>query len=267
VVQLDRQRTVASTTLGFTHELDRATATKARLRLHGEIHALPSGVRKRDDGTHEDLPADSGYLVGTELSLYGFADPATGYRRFVNLFARYATGLAAFDELAPPTTVGPDLKTTKANELTFGASAGWDAAWGNILFGALSRRFIDADSNTVDHDDGWEYAIDARPLAKLYRGTFVGADVSYQARFPRGLNPITLRAQDAAVFQIAPMLVYSPLGPSAYDRPQLRLVYRAAHLDQGARDLYVPDDPRHAHDWVHFVGVEAEWWFNSSTYH
>jgi hypothetical protein len=68
------------------------------------------------------------------------------------------------------------------------------------------------------------------------------------------------------VFQIAPMVVYSPMGPSAYDRPQLRLVYRAAHLNDGALDLYVPDDPRHAHSWVHFLGVQAEWWFNSSTY-
>jgi hypothetical protein len=62
------------------------------------------------------------------------------------------------------------------------------------------------------------------------------------------------------------MLVYSPMGPSAYDRPQLRLVYRASHLNDGARDEYVPDDPRHAHTWVHFLGVQAEWWFNSSTY-
>ena len=94
-----------------------------------------------------------------------------------------------------------------------------------------------------------------RPLAKLGKGFFAGADVSYQARFPRGLNPITLRAEDPAVFQIAPMLVFSPMGPSAYDRPQLRLVYRAAHLNEGALDLYVPDDPRHGHEWVHFLGV------------
>jgi hypothetical protein len=90
--------------------------------------------------------------------------------------------------------------------------------------------------------------------------------VSYQARFPQGLNPTTLRAEDPGVFQIAPMIVFSPMGPSAYDRPQLRFVYRAAHLNEGALDLYVPDDPRHRHDWVYFLGVQAEWWFNSSTY-
>ena len=97
-------------------------------------------------------------------------------------------------------------------------------------------------------------------------GLFAGADVSYQARFPDGLNPTTQRAEDPAIFEVAPMLVYSPMGPSGYDRPQLRAVFRAAHLNQGAIDQYVPDDPRHSHDWVYFVGVQAEWWFNSSTY-
>jgi maltoporin len=135
------------------------------------------------------------------------------------------------------------------------------------MIGALSRRFTDADESSDDPDDGWEYAVDARPLVRVIPDWFVGADVSYQARFPRGINPITLKAEDASVFQIAPMIVFSPLGPSSYDRPQIRVFYRGAHLDQGALDLYVPEDPRHAHAWQHFIGFAAEWWFNSSTYH
>ena len=62
------------------------------------------------------------------------------------------------------------------------------------------------------------------------------------------------------------MVVYSPMGPSAFDRPQLRLVYRAAHLNDGALGLYAADDPRRDHPWIHYVGVQAEWWFNSSSY-
>ena len=50
------------------------------------------------------------------------------------------------------------------------------------------------------------------------------------------------------------------------DRPQLRLVYRAAHLNEAARDEFVPDDPRQGREWTHFLGFQAEWWFNSSTY-
>jgi hypothetical protein len=62
------------------------------------------------------------------------------------------------------------------------------------------------------------------------------------------------------------MLVYSPMGPSGYDRPQLRLVYRAARFNEAARELFVPEDPRGEYTWTHFLGVQAEWWFNSSTY-
>jgi hypothetical protein len=134
------------------------------------------------------------------------------------------------------------------------------------MIGGLVRRFVDADTSPTDPDDGWEYSFGARPLVRVVPDFFLGADINYQARFPRGLNPITLRAEDPAVFQIAPMFVFSPMGPSAYDRPQLRLVYRAAYLNDGARNLYVPDDPRHNYTWVHYIGAQAEWWFNSSTY-
>jgi maltoporin len=264
VEQLNRQRTVASSSVAYV-SIPEGNGIGVKLKVHGEYHTLPSGERKRMDGTLESLPADNGVLAGAQLGMFGFSsDPR--FRRHLNLFVRYARGLAAFDELAPPTTFGPELETSRANELTFGLSANWDHALGNLMVGALSRRFVDADTNATDPDDGWEYAIDARPLVRAGHGFFVGGDVSYQARFPRGLNPITLRAQDPAVFQIAPMLVWSPMGPSAYDRPQLRFVYRIAYLNEAALDFYVPDDPRHTKSTQHFLGVQAEWWFNSSTY-
>jgi maltoporin len=266
VEQLNRQRVVASATATYTM-MPAGDGIGAKLKVHTEVHTLPSGTRKRDDGTLESLPSDHGFLIGAELGAFGFAPKESGFRRHLNLFARYAKGLAAFDELAPPTTFGTDKRTTNASELTFGLSGNFDHELGQLMLGALSRRFIDADTSAEDSDDGWEYAVDARPLARVGRGIFVGADLSYQARFPRGLNNITLRAEDPAEYEIAPMVVYSPMGPSAYDRPQLRLVYRVAHLNDGARDLYVPDDPRHARTWVYFLGLQAEWWFNSSTYH
>jgi maltoporin len=264
VDQLNRQRTVASATAAYV-AMPRDGGVGAKLKLHGEYHALPAGTSKRDDGTFESLPADHGFLIGAEVGTFGFSKD-TRFRRHLNAFLRYAKGLAAFDELAPPTSFGPELTTQRANELTFGVSGNWDHEYGNLMIGALSRRFIDADANATDPDDGWEYAVDARPLVRVVPDWFVGADVSYQARFPDGLNAITLRAEDPAVFQIAPMIAWSPMGPSAYDRPQIRLVYRAAHLNEAALDEYVPDDPRHAHEWVHFLGLQAEWWFNSSTY-
>jgi hypothetical protein len=60
------------------------------------------------------------------------------------------------------------------------------------------------------------------------------------------------------------MIVYSPFGVGSYDRPAFRLVYRAAHLNRGARDLYPLDDARRDRAWVHYLGLQAEWWFNSS---
>ena len=266
VTQLNRQRFVASGSAAYIRD-NGPGHLSIKGKLHGELHALPSGTFKRDDGTFQALPSDGGYLLGAELSLYGLQPATSKFRRHLNLYARYASGLAAFDELAPPTTFGPDLKTSKASELSFGIAGNFDHALGNVMLGVLTRNFTDATGNANDPNNGWEYALDVRPLAKLAHGFFAGADLSYQARFPRGLNAITLRAEDAAVFQIAPMLVYSPMGPSGYDRPQLRLLYRGAHLNEGALDLYVPDDPRHGHPWVHFLGVEAEWWFNSTTYH
>jgi maltoporin len=265
VEQLNRQRAVASVTASYV-TFPEGDGIGAKAKVHAEVHQLPSGTRKRDDGTLEALPADSGFLIGGEVGVFGMAPRDSGYRRHLNLFARYAKGLAAFDELAPPTSFGRELETSHASELSFGVSGNYDFEFGQLMLGALSRRFIDADTTSVDADDGWEYAIAARPLARIVRDFYVGGDISYQARFPRGLNEITLRAEDPAEFQIAPMIVFSPMGPSAYDRPQLRLVYRAAHLNDGARDLYVPDDPRHDHEWVWFLGLQAEWWFNSSTY-
>jgi maltoporin len=265
VEQLNRQRVVASVTASYTM-VPEGDGIGAKAKVHTEVHQLPSGTRKRDDGTLEALPADSGFLIGAELGVFGMAPKDSGYRRHLNLFARYAKGLASFDELAPPTSFGRELETSNASELSFGLSGNYDFEFGQLMLGALSRRFIDADTTSVDADDGWEYAIAARPLARIVRDVYIGGDISYQARFPRGLNEITLRAEDPAGFQIAPMIVFSPMGPSAYDRPQLRVVYRAAHLNDGARDLYVPDDPRHDHEWVHFLGLQAEWWFNSSTY-
>lgn len=264
VVQLNRQRMVLSGSAAYL--LDGGPgALSLKAKLHAEVHALGSGTRKRDDGTLEALPADNGFLIGAEVSAFGLSsDPAL--HRHLNGYVRYAKGLAAFDELAPPTSFGTDLKTNHASELTFGLAGTWDHPLGNVMLGVLSRRFVDADADSVDHDDGWEYAVDVRPLARVVPDVFVGMDLSYQARFPRGLNPTTQRAEDPAVFQLAPMLVYSPMGPSAYDRPQLRLVYRAAHRNGAALDEYVPDDPRHNHAWVHFIGLQAEWWFNSSTY-
>jgi len=267
VTQLNRQRMIGSVT-AVVRGPDFHDRIHTKLKLYGEVQGLPSGTRLRADATPEHLPSDLGTTIGVQLGAWGFADPGdTKHQRHLNLFARWSKGLTAYDELAPPTEVDNTLKTyPKASELVFGLSGAWDTDRGNLVVGALSRRFLGAGPQTDNPDSGWEYALDARPLVRAAGDVYAGVDLSFQARFPRGINPGAQLIEDAGVAQVAPMIVYSPMGPGAYARPELRLVYRAAHLDQGALDLYAPDDPRHAHPWVHYLGVQAEWWFNSSSY-
>jgi hypothetical protein len=266
VTQLDRQRIIGSAST--TYYVDAGPSDlNAKVKLHAELQGLPAGTRLRDDATPEALPKDWGTTLGAQLGVWGMADPSLGYRRHANLFARWSRGLAAFDELAPPSGFDTTLKThPRASEIVFGLGANWDDRWGHVLFGTYARRFVDADPNVRDVDDGWEYAVDIRPMAHVYEGLFAGVDVSYQARFPRGLMPSTQVAADPGVVSFAPMLAFSPMGRSGYDRPQLRLVYRVAKLSDGALALYAEDDPRRAHPTVHYLGAQAEWWFNSNSY-
>lgn len=266
VTQLDRQRMIASASITYFAE-DVSEDLDAKLKLHGELQGLPSGTRLREgDDTPEALPADWGTTLGAQLGVWQAADDQV-YRRHANLFARWSKGLAAFDELAPPFGFGTDLKVfPRASEIVLGVASNWDDAWGHVLFGANARRFVDADVNTRDVDDGWEYAVDVRPMAKLRPWLLGGVDLSYQARFPRGLMPATQLAADPGVVSIAPMLALTPIGASAHDRPQLRLVYRAARQNAGAQALFAEDDPRRTRTWMHFLGVQAEWWFNSTSY-
>ncbi len=267
-LQLNRQRMVASLTAEAKLLDGGAQGWSAKAKVHGEFASLGAGTRRRDDGTTEELPSDSGVRVGAQVGAWlpaSESDPAA-FNGFANLFMRYSSGLSAYDDLATPNSFGPDLRTAgRASEITLGFATAANTGFGNAMLAAKARRFVDADVNGSDPDDGWEYAINARPLVKVTTSLFAGADLSYQVRFPRGINPVSQVASDPAVTQIAPMLVFAPMGGGAFDRPQIRLVYRAAHLNQGALDLYVPDDIRHNNSWVHYLGVQAEWWFNAST--
>jgi hypothetical protein len=267
-LQLNRQRMVASTTAEARILEGGTLGWSVKAKVHAELAGLGSGVRKREDGTSESLPSDLGLRVGAQVGAWlpPFKEFPSSLSGFANVFVRYSAGLSSYDELSVPKALGPDLKTFgTASEFTAGVAAGGGAGFGNVLVALKARRFVDADTNTQDPDDGWEYVIDARPLAKVTGALYAGADLSYQVRFPRGINPISQVASDPAVAQIAPMLVYSPMGATAFDRPQIRIVYRAAHLNQGALDLYVPDDIRHNRSWQHYLGVQAEWWFNAAS--
>lgn len=261
IVMLDRQRLGASAKAAY-RLWGAAGGPGAKVKIHLAVEGLPSGVRERPDGTKEPLPDDFGWTAGAQLGAWGFCPSPFNH---ANLFLRFSQGLTAFSDLAVPGDVGPDRRVFPgASELVIGLGANHETARAGVLAGGYLRRFQDADRNDADEDDGWEYILDARPYVSLTRAFQAAVDVSFQQRLPEGPSPTALRTLRPSVFQIAPMLLLSPSGAGSYARPQLRLVYRAAWLDEGARDLYPLDDPRRDRAWVHFLGVQAEWWFNSS---
>lgn len=259
IVQLDRQRMMASAKASYRFFGD-GVGPSAKVKLFSEIHRLPDGEILREDRTVETLPSDFGYSIGAQVGAWGFAEPGS----HANLFARWSQGLTAHDELAVPFGFAPDRRTfPDSSEFVIGWSGNLDLGVAGALVGGYVRRFRDADP-ADDLDDGWEYVADARPYAPIGDRVHAAVDLSYQQRFPRGISPASARGIEPSVVQIAPMLVYSPFGRGAYTRPHFRLVYRAAHLDRDARDLYALDDPRRTRPWVHYLGAQVEWWFNST---
>jgi len=261
IVELDRQRYVASARAVYRLRDPAQGGPGLKLKLYGETQALPDGTRHREDDTVEQLPSDFGWTLGAQLGAWGFAQG----RSHANLFARFSQGLTAIDELALPEDFDATRKTfPHSSELLLAMSGNLELGRAGVMTGGYLRRFESGGPSEGDRDDGWEYIADVRPHGQIVGDVEAAVDLSYQARFPRGISPTALVALDPAVFQVAPMLLYAPFGRGSYDRPQLRMVYRAAHLNDGARDLYPLDDPRRDRAWVHYLGLQAEWWFNST---
>ena len=52
--------------------------------------------------------------------------------------------------------------------------------------------------------------------------------------------------------------------PHPYTRLHINVTYAATLRDAGALRLYAPGDPMGVNSVVHYLGIGAEWWFNSS---
>jgi hypothetical protein len=264
IAQLDRQRLIASSKLSY-RVLEPAQGPAGGLgvdaSLYLEAHALGAGTRILADETTQALPRDFGYTLGGQLAGWGFADGAS----HLNLFARYSLGLAAYHELQAPTRLSPAMRTfPDANEFLLGMSGNYELPGAALVVGGYLRNFRSGTAGTGAHEEGWEYIVAARPHYEVVPRLLSAVDLSYQVRFPNGLNPVELIAQDPAVAQVAPMLIFAPSGAGAYDRPHFRLLYRAAFWNEGARNLFSPEDPRRGRTITHFLGLQAEWWFNST---
>ncbi|NOZ87994.1 MAG: carbohydrate porin [Deltaproteobacteria bacterium] len=260
VLFMDRQRTVL--TLRGEHHFELLPNLKLKAVLYAEGHTLPSGVYKTPDRDEERLPADAGWLAGAEAGLY---QPGTS--NHLNLFARYASGLAAYDELAVPFGLDRNKKTSGAKEVLLALSGNYEpASAAGMLLGAYLRYFVDADPNVYDRDDAWELGLAFRPAWFVTEHFQLLGEVNMQYLRPNGLNPESLEQDKPLVVETAIMPSLS-LGKGSYSRPQLRLIYALTWLNDAALRTFAPQDPLRKRSLRQFFGLSVEWWFHSSRYH
>ena len=261
VTKLDRPRTIE--TFKATHYIrPNGGAAGFKVVLYGEVHELAAGVYQ-DPLTQVDrgLPHDSGYMVGSQLTYFrGQKDT------YASLVLRYARGIAAYDPLSVPATFAIDHTTGGASETQIAFSENWENDYVAVTGAAYLRFFRDASeaqTTTQKYDEG---AVVVRP--SIFLGDYFGVSVegSYQARRiaiqdPKGDGPLT-----AGVTKLGLIPYFSPWGKGTFKRPQIRLIYNASFRSSGAKELYAAQDVFSQRSTEHFLGIGAEWWFNSSSY-
>lgn len=260
VVVLDRPRTTVAakaTYFLFGRRVERG----AKLSLYAEGHFLPEGRRNIEFGITEVLPRDGGYVLGGQLGGWD-----VGNRAFVNLFFRYARGLGAYNPLGVPFRVGGVMDTQRAREALVALSANWETGPFGVQIGGYYRNFRDADPNVFDRNHMAEGAVNLRPHVWVGDHAGLSADLSYQALQMSALDEVTGKIVRGGVTKIGFIPFYSPFGRGTYTRPHLRIIYALTIRDDGAQRLYPLEDPRSRQTLEHFLGVGAEWWFDSTSY-
>jgi len=234
--------------------------------LYGEAQEMSAGVYTdaalgTANSTQTPYPAQSGFLIGGEFAYW------TGERdTFIQVFARYAHGLAAYDPLAEPTTFAADRTTSGANEALFAVGGNWESGPFGLLYGGYFRYFTDGDPQPTSIQTYDEGTFDVRP--QLFFGEHWGLalDGSYQARYYAELDPNTNAPLVASLWRGGIIPYFSPSGRGSYKRPQLRAIYAVTARNEGARALYAAQDPFSQRSVEHYLGLGVEWWFNSSSY-
>jgi len=259
VLFMDRQRTIV--TLRGEHNFSLGESLKLKTVLYGESHTLPPGTRLTQDDREENLPSDLGWLIGSEISLYGFGDG-----NHINFYLRYAAGLAAYDEMAIPHGLNNEKKASGASEILLALSGNYeiDDQLG-MLVGSYARYFVDADPNVYDRNDAWEVGLAVRPAWYVTEHFHLIGEANLQYLRPNGLSPETGIHEKPLAFELGIMPSLS-LGKGSYSRPQLRLIYAVTFLNDAALHTFAPDDPQRNRSVRHYLGVGVEWWFHSSRY-
>ncbi|MGE0326784.1 MAG: carbohydrate porin [Polyangiaceae bacterium] len=256
---LDRPRTISS--LKLSHIIPMGEKAGLKAVLYGEVHNLPAGERELDDGRREDLPGDSGAVVGGQVGGFTGEDDT-----FANLFVRYATGLAAYGEFSTPQGISDSNDSSGAHELLIGLSGNWDSRWVSVLLGGYFRSFRDASPEKFRFDNVDEGIFVVRPQVYFTDHLGLGLEGSYQAQQHGVLSTVDNEPLMGSLWRFGVIPFISPAGRGSFKRPQLRLIYVLTARDAGARSLYPNTDPFARRQTEQFFGVGAEWWFNSSSY-
>lgn len=260
VVILDRPRITAAAKATF-FPFGRRVRTGAKVLVYGEGHFLPRGERELEFGLREIMPYDSGMVVGAQLGGWQVSN-----RAFVNLFFRHARGLGAYNPLGVPFRTGGVQTTERARETIVGLSGNYELGAFGLQLGAYYRYFRDADPNIFDRSALAEGAVNVRPHVWIGERAGLSLDLAYQALQMSALDERTGRVVRGGVTKIGFIPFYSPFGRGTFTRPHLRLIYSMSIRDQGAQALYPMEDPRSRTAVEHFLGVGAEWWFDSTSY-
>src|SRR5262249_53778813 len=125
---LDRQKLIGSLKLSHLARVGKSGGVK--VVAYGEIHQLPRGERQGQGQKIETLPSDLGGVVGARVGVF------SGVRdTHVNLFVRYARGLAAYGELSTPTQLAADKTTAGAHEALVALGGNVEAGPVGLMFG------------------------------------------------------------------------------------------------------------------------------------
>jgi maltoporin len=255
----DRLRPVAS--LRWEHLFDLSGDLGMKYVLWGELQHLGDGQYQDDNDVVLQTPAESGYAVGAQLGLWGFTESG-----FANVFFRHARGLAVSGELGIPATgLAQDRTFSNAALTRVGLSANAESRWFGVTAGAYVQWYSDADDVSYDTDDFSEGVVAIRPAVFVTDHFHQVFEVSYQQRRPDGLSARSDLYLQPSIWQFGVMPTLS-LDRNMLSRPQLRLIYAASLLGDGALDLFPEDDLRRQDRVQHFLGIGAEWWFNSLSF-
>jgi maltoporin len=265
VTVLDRPRTIE--TLKLTHLVKHPNGEAKdgfKFVVYGEAQEISAGVYTDttvNPPVQTALPADTGWLVGTEVAYW------TGQRdTFVQLFLRHAEGIAAYDPLAVPLTFANDRTTRGSSETLIALGANYELGPFGLLVGGYLRSFRDGDTSPTTSQKYDEGILAVRPQLFIGERWGVALEGAFEAKRYAVLDPDTDQPLVASEWRAGIMPYFSPSGRGSYRRPQLRLIYALTARNAATRELYPAQDVFSQRPVEQFLGMGVEWWFNSSSY-